>query len=350
MARTRRALLLLLLPVVSAIGPVEHMANHFLLAKATPAPAAPKPVGLGTRMVLGALGGMGAATVCHPLDVVRVQMQIDGGGGAAKAYKNPLDATLQIIKRKGVLSGLYTGIDAAYMRQWTYGSCRVGIYAFLLNKFSKKDEKTGKNLPIGFGEKLLMGATAGSIGSVVGLPTEVALVRMSAESKLAPEMRRNYKNSIDCIARIAKEEGVGNLWSGGAPTVIRATLLSASVLSCYSQAKQELHQRFPEVFPNKDGELLMFTATMFASFVANAVSNPFDVVKSRVQNMPKALPGQPAMYSGMMDCFAKTVAKEGYGALYQGFTPAFLKLAPYTTISLILTEKLSKQLLGQSAL
>ena len=30
--------------------------------------------------------------------------------------------------------------------------------------------------------------------------------------------------------------------------------------------------------------------------------------------------------------------------LYRGFTPAFLKLAPYTTISLILTEKLSKVL------
>jgi hypothetical protein len=36
--------------------------------------------------------------------------------------------------------------------------------------------------------------------------------------------------------------------------------------------------------------------------------------------------------------------------VWQGFTPAFLKLAPYTTISLILTDKLSKQLLGKSAL
>jgi len=129
-----------------------------------------------------------------------------------------------------------------------------------------------------------------------------------------------------------------------------ATLLSASVLGCYSETKEQLHKRFPQVFPNKDGESLMFVSTMFASLVANAVSNPFDVVKSRVQNMPTPLPGQPAMYTSMVDCFAKTVAKEGYGALYQGFTPAFLKLAPYTTISLILTDKLSQKLLGKSAL
>jgi len=94
----------------------------------------------------------------------------------------------------------------------------------------------------------------------------------------------------------------------------------------------------------------MFTATMFASFVATTVSNPFDVVKSRVQNMPKALPGQEQMYKGMVDCFVKSVKGEGPMVLYRGFTPAFLKLAPYTTISLILTEQLSKQLLGKSAL
>jgi solute carrier family 25 oxoglutarate transporter 11 len=347
---------LLIAPFADAIGPASMFANHvtsnFMLAKAAPAPPAPKQTGLGTRMVLGALGGMGASSVCHPLDVVRVQMQVSGGAGGAAAYKNPLDAAVQIVKRKGFFGGLYTGIDAAYLRQWTYGSCRVGIYAFLLDKFQKgnKDPKTGKNQPVPFSQKLLMGSVAGAIGSFAGLPSEVSLVRMSADSKMAPELQRNYKSCMDCLVRTAKEEGVTKLWSGGVPTIIRATLLSASVLGCYSEAKERLHKEFPQVFPNKDGVPLMFTATMFASFVATTVSNPFDVVKSRVQNMPKALPGQEQMYKGMLDCFAKSVKGEGPMVLYRGFTPAFLKLAPYTTISLILTEQLSKQLLGKSAL
>ena len=45
----------------------------------------------------------------------------------------------------------------------------------------------------------------------------------------------------------------------------------------------QLHVMFPSVFGNKEGIPLMFTSTMCASFVANTVSNPFDVVKSRVQ-------------------------------------------------------------------
>jgi hypothetical protein len=38
----------------------------------------PADVTLGERMTISALSGMVAATVCHPLDTLRVQMQMDG--------------------------------------------------------------------------------------------------------------------------------------------------------------------------------------------------------------------------------------------------------------------------------
>lgn len=37
---------------------------------------------------------------------------------------------------------------------------------------------------------------------------EIALVRMGADSKQPPELRRNYKHVVDCCMRIVKEEGV----------------------------------------------------------------------------------------------------------------------------------------------
>jgi len=301
----------------------------------------PKPAGLGVRMVLGALGGMGAACVCHPLDVIRVQMQIDGVSGGARAYSGPLDAASKIYARKGIVAGLYPGIDAAFLRQWTYGACRVGIYAFLLDKAQQGKEK-GTAIP--FSQKLLMGSTAGAIGSFVGVPAELALVRMSADSKLPPAEQRHYRHVGDCIMRTAREEGATALWKGGTPTIIRATLLSSAVLGCYSEVKEQLHTKLPTVFPDKNGIPLMFTGTVFASFVANGVSNPFDVVKSRVQNMPRPQPGQQPQYAGMADCFVKSVKGEGPMVLMRGFVPAFLKLAPYTTISLILTDNLARTL------
>jgi hypothetical protein len=59
--------------------------------------------------------------------VLRVQMQTGG-----VQYKNTADAAVQIFRRSGLRQGLYAGISAAYLRQWTYGACRMGIYANLL--------------------------------------------------------------------------------------------------------------------------------------------------------------------------------------------------------------------------
>ena len=73
--------------------------------------------------------------------------------------------------------------------------------------------------------------------------TQVALVRMGADAKSPPELRRNYKNVIDCLVRIFKEEGPSKLFAGGTPTIIRATLLSSAVLGCYSEAKERVCSR-----------------------------------------------------------------------------------------------------------
>lgn len=74
---------------------------------------------LSNRLVFGALAGMGAATFCHPLDVIRVQMQTGG-----QAYKNTFDAGVKIYQRAGVVEGLYVSLST---------TCSRGCYTKLLN-------------------------------------------------------------------------------------------------------------------------------------------------------------------------------------------------------------------------
>lgn len=191
-------------------------------------------VPLTTRLVLSALAGMGGATVCHPLDVIRVQMQTD------RTYRTTSQAAVGIYRQAGLVGGLYAGISAAYLRQWMYGSCRMGIYAFLLERAKLKQQASGDAATtddISFGHKLAMGAVAGSIGSLVGTPSELALVRMSADSKRPLAERRNYRNVIDALVRISREEGVLNLWRGATPTVVRATLLGSFQMGVTSECK-----------------------------------------------------------------------------------------------------------------
>jgi len=299
------------------------------------------------RMVLSAIAGMGAATVCHPLDVIRVQMQ------TFSSLKTTSEAARSIYQTSGVKNGLYAGISAAYLRQWLYGSCRMGIYSYLLELEKQKNQtNSSSEKNISFGSKLAMGSISGGIGSFVGTPSEVALVRMSADSKLPLRERRNYTGVLNCLTRIVKEEGPTQLWRGATPTVVRATLLSSASLGVTSQTKLVLNESgyFGPKGEWMGGLPVMFCATLVSSFCANIVANPFDVIKSRMQQMPIPTSGESPMYTSMADCFVKSIRAEGARVLYKGLTPAFLKLAPYSIISLTLADKLTLAVTGKDAL
>ncbi|KAL7529897.1 hypothetical protein ACHAWF_003146 [Thalassiosira exigua] len=273
-------------------------------------------------------------------------MQTDG-----VKFKSTFDAATQIYSRAGLVNGLYAGVSA-YLRQWMYGSFRIGIYAYLLEQMQLQNVSQGRDKnDIAFSRKLAMGCCSGGIGSFIGTPSELALVRLSADSKLPPAERRNYSNVIDCIVRISKEEGVTNLWRGATPTVLRATLLSSAQLGVTSEIKGYLSNSgwFGSNGSNFYGLPMMFCSTLASSFVANTVANPFDVIKSRMQSMPVDANGK-ALYSSMSDCFTKSVKSEGLLVLWRGFTPAFVKLAPYTIISLTLADKITKTVTGKDAL
>eukprot|EP00585_Thalassiosira_rotula_P006783 CAMPEP_0196141414 /NCGR_PEP_ID=MMETSP0910-20130528/9668_1 /TAXON_ID=49265 /ORGANISM="Thalassiosira rotula, Strain GSO102" /LENGTH=306 /DNA_ID=CAMNT_0041402569 /DNA_START=83 /DNA_END=1003 /DNA_ORIENTATION=+ len=296
------------------------------------------------KMVIAAFSGMGAATVCHPLDVIRVQMQTEGS-----TYNGLNDAATGIYKKDGLKDGLYAGVSAAYLRQWLYGSCRIGIYAYLLENAQNENVKAGleKNA-ISLSSKMLMGLTSGGIGSFIGTPSELALVRMGNDKKLPAEQRRNYNGVGDAISRIAKDEGYPALFTGAPATVLRACLLSACAMGITSEIKMRLSG---SGFFGDDGKAfgglpLLFVATLVSSFAANTVANPFDVVKSRMQSTGEGA----TQYSSMLDCFLQIIGKEGVFKLWSGFIPAFLKLAPYTVISLTLTDQITKIVTGKEAL
>jgi solute carrier family 25 oxoglutarate transporter 11 len=206
---------------------------------------------------------------------------------------------------------------------------------------------------ITLGAKMLMGLTSGGIGSFVGTPSELALVRMSSDSKQPLKERRNYKSVGDCVSRIASEEGVPALWTGARVTVLRAMVLSACAMGMTSDIKQRLIKS--SVFGENTATVfhglpVMFCSILVSSFFANSFANPLDVIKSRMQNQ-KASPKDGSLkYKSSVDCFLQLVKDEGFLKLWAGFTPAFLKLAPYTIISLTLAEKITMLVTGKGAL
>ena len=280
--------------------------------------------------------GCGASCCVHPLDVIRVNLQVDQSKGGARVYKGMLHCATTIMNRGGP-TALYSGLSAGMFRQVTYGGPRMAFYPVLVEKVLAPGETTA-TLPLW--KKFMCGATAGGVASILGVPSEVSLVRMSADQKLPVDDpgRRNYSSVIDALTRVAKEEGVGQLWEGAAPTVARAVLLNAGQLAVYSQAKGEVDKMGLTGIPNK------FVSSLLASLVAVALSCPADVLKSNMQN------AKPGEYKNVIDCAKRLINSEGVLALWKGYTPATIKLAPHTVISFIILDALSQKFLGKDAL
>ena len=112
----------------------------------------------------------------------------------------------------------------------------------------------------------------GGIGSFVGTPSELALVRMSNDKKLPEEKRKNYSGVGSCISRIRKEEGFPALFTGVQATVLRACLLSACAMGITSEIKMRLADSgyFGEGGKLYGGVPMLFIATLISSFCANS--------------------------------------------------------------------------------
>ncbi|KAK3271441.1 hypothetical protein CYMTET_20208 [Cymbomonas tetramitiformis] len=177
----------------------------------------------------GSMAAMVSGAVTHPIDLVKVRMQLDPSAGKSGMLKTGYS----VIRNEGVLA-IYKGLTASLLRQASFIGTKFGSY----DVFKKiLQDESGK---ISFGAKAACGFGAGAAGAIVGNPADLAMVRMQADGKLPVEMRRNYKNAFDAIHRIITEEGVMTLWRGSSPTVSRAMIITASQLAVYDQIKEEL--------------------------------------------------------------------------------------------------------------
>jgi solute carrier family 25 oxoglutarate transporter 11 len=246
------------------------------MAQAQQQPAKQQPPAAWKGFAQGAIGAMVGASASHPLDLIKVRMQIEGeaaasAGAAAGPRVGMVGLGRSIFQESGV-PGLFRGLTASLFRQFFYSGGRFGVYDMLKSAAGVQD---GSGASPSLVQLVGMAATAGAVGACVANPGDVAMVRMQADGKLPPSERRNYKHIGDALRRVAAEEGVGRLWRGVVPTVNRAMIVTVGHLAAYDEAKNQFKSRGIL----QEGIPLHFAASFTAAFVASLLSHPVDVVR-----------------------------------------------------------------------
>ena len=175
-----------------------------------------------------------------------------------------------------------------------------------------------------------MASTSGFLGGIAGNPADVLNVRMQNDMSLPAAQRRNYKNAVDGLFRMSREEGWRSLFRGVWPNSFRAVLMTASQLASYDGFKRLLLEKAGM----EDGLTTHFTASFLAGFVATTVCSPVDVIKTRVMSAKEK--------EGLLVLLRRTVAYEGVGWMFRGWVPSFVRLGPHTIATFLFLEQHKK--------
>ncbi|KAF0760965.1 mitochondrial 2-oxoglutarate/malate carrier protein-like isoform X1 [Aphis craccivora] len=280
------------------------------------------------NFTIAGLSGMGAAVFVHPLEVLKYRMQLSGEKGTTSDHKNSFDAIRNMAKKEK-LSGFYKGITANFIRQLVFTSTRVGTYTTLMDEIKKRGHNSVLN-------SALASTSTGALAAFISTPTDIAVVRMTADGRLPEESRRNYKHVFDALWTIRKDEGVTGLWRGTVASVYRAMTANMTQLMSYDTAKVYMMENYDM----KDGLKLHTASSMVSGIVYSVCSNPMDVLKTRIQQQ-KIVNGKPE-YSGIIEVASILMKTEGVTALWKGWPFYYLRVAPGTVLLFIFMEQLKK--------
>ncbi|XP_072036490.1 mitochondrial dicarboxylate carrier-like [Amphiura filiformis] len=272
-----------------------------------------------SKWYFGGLASAGAACITHPIDLTKVHLQTQ-----QEVKMRGYQMVIKIVKNEGVMA-MYNGLSASIGRQMTYSLVRFAIYETVKNSVLPQDA----NRPMPFYQKALLAGFAGACGGFVGTPCDMINVRMQNDVKLPLDKRRNYKHVFDGLWKTYKFEGRVSLFNGASMATSRAVLMTIGQIGLYDQFKQMLLQT--GIF--KDNLVTHFSSSLMAGFCATVLTQPFDVMKTRLMN---AKPGEFKSFAALV----VYTAKLGPSGFYKGFIPAFVRLAPQTIFTFIFFEQL----------
>lgn len=180
--------------------------------------------------------------------------------------------------------------------------------------------------------------SVGSMGSCLGSPFFLVKTHMQsyADTKVAVGFQRKHEGMMSAFRKIYAVRGIRGLYRGVIGNIPRAALGSGAQLATFEPLKDYMRRNN-----------LSFTNPTLNSFVCSTIAGtamaititPPDVILTRLYNQPLDDAGKGKYYSGVTDCLIKIIKTEGPSALYKGFWPSYLRVAPHSTLVLVFYDE-----------
>ena len=287
-------------------------------------------------VVAGGFAGAVSRTATAPLDRVKILLQVQGlsvpNGGSPRYTSMP--QALQSIWRREGLAGLFKGNGANCQRIVPQSGLQFLCYDYFLELVSG-DVPKGEVTPL---QRLAAGGMAGGTATLLTYPMDLMRARISVD------FQGQYTTFWGGMRLVATTEGFRALYKGLVPSLVGIVPYVGVDFMVFGEMKKWLG--------GEKGELsvpVKLCAGGFAGICGQTVAYPLDTIRRilQVQDMSgghKVKTAGNVLYTGMLDCLVKTVAKDGVKGLYRGYMANLVKAAPSVAISFAAYEWARDQL------
>ncbi|KAF8507690.1 mitochondrial carrier [Hysterangium stoloniferum] len=271
-------------------------------------PVQRKPLPFAANFAAGAIAGISEILTFYPLDVVKTRMQLETG----KSTVGLVGSLRAIVAQEG-FGRLYRGLAAPLMLEAPKRAVKFAANDFWGKTFLSIGGTTSMTQSI----SIATGCAAGATESIVVVPFELVKIKLQDKSS-------TLAGPMAAVKHIVRTDGILGMYAGMEATFWRHVWWNGGYFGSIFQVRALLPKA-----QTRGSEL-------FNNFLAGAIGGT--VVKSRIQGASKLPPGQVPKYNWTYPALLTILREEGAVALYKGFVPKIVRLAPGGGVLLLVVE------------
>ncbi|KFY67730.1 hypothetical protein V496_01430 [Pseudogymnoascus sp. VKM F-4515 (FW-2607)] len=241
--------------------------------------------------------------VLTPVDVIKTRIQLDPA-----TYNSGMIGTLRKIVTKEGAQGLLTGLGPTVVGYFLQGGLRFGGYEFFKRQSTNwlGHETASNNRQAVY---LTSAALAEFFGDIALCPLEATRIRLVADPTFASGL-------VSGFTKIAKHEGIGALYSGFGPILLKQVPYTMAAFVVFEKAQAVAYKTVNKSTTSSTAQTAIDLGSgLLAGFAAAIVSQPADTMLSKI-NKTKGLPGE-----GTMTRLRKIAMELGIRGSYSGIGP-----------------------------
>ncbi|XP_047112642.1 peroxisomal membrane protein PMP34-like [Schistocerca piceifrons] len=275
----------------------------------------------------GAAGSVVAMGTFYPLDTVRARLQLED----TREAKNTLSVLRELVAEEGFCT-LYRGMVPVL--ESLCASNFVYFYTFHGLKGTKVHPVQHSAV-----RDLLLGSVAGVVNVLLTTPLWVVNTRLKMKGVQPKKSHESngveYTGLIDGLMRVARNEGLGSLWSGTLPSLL-LVVNPALQFMVYESLKRHMRAVYG---PTETSGWVYFLMGAVAKAVATILTYPLQIVQTKLRHGHnfKDLTSD----AGMIEMTLYLLRKHGVGGLFKGMESKLLQTVLTAALMFATYEKIA---------